>query len=180
MSKALPQQNKNGRLAAMLGFLVVVMIGLSFASVPLYRLFCQVTGFGGTTQQVEVSTGEVLNREMTISFNTDIDSDLPWDFKAEKPAIDIKVGESNLVFFDVTNNSDTTSYGTSVFNVTPHSVGEYFMKTECFCYEKQAVKAGETVKMPVSFFIDPDIMNDENLSDINNVTLSYTFYKSTD
>ncbi len=173
------KSSKNSKTAIKLSFIVVFMIGLSFASVPLYSLFCQVTGFGGTTVQgAGELPSDVINRDMVVHFNTDLDPKLPWSFKPEQKNIGLKVGESKLVFFDVKNNSGKVTYGTSTFNVTPHKMGEYFVKTECFCYEEQMVKAGEVVKMPVSFYIDPQIMEDENLDDVKYVTLSYNFFET--
>lgn len=171
-------QKSNNKLVIKLVLIVLFMVGLSFASVPLYRLFCQVTGFGGTPGKASEFAGEMLDRTVTVTFNTDIDKDLPWRFDAEQKEVTLKVGEQSLVFFEVENLTDKLSYGVSVFNVTPHKAGEYFIKTECFCYENQAVEPGQVVKMPVSFFIDPQIAEDDNLDDVKNITLSYTFYKS--
>jgi cytochrome c oxidase assembly protein subunit 11 len=167
----------NVKLALKLGVVVVFMTALSFASVPLYNMFCKVTGFGGTTGSATAPTGEMTDRTVSVTFNTDIDPTLPWRFTAEQKEITLKVGEEVLVFFDAENLSDTLSYGTSVFNVTPHKAGEYFIKTECFCYQEQAIEPHQVVKMPVSFYIDPQIMDDNNLDDVKNITLSYTFFK---
>ena len=171
-------KNSNGKLAIKLLLIAMFMVGLSFASVPLYRLFCQVTGFGGTPGQESEFAGEMLERTVKVQFNADIDKELPWRFEAEQEEVTLRVGEETLVFFEVENLTDELSYGVSVFNVTPHKAGEYFIKTECFCYENQAVEPGQVVKMPVSFYIDPQIAEDDNLDDVKNITLSYTFYKS--
>ena len=168
----------NSKLAIKLMLIAVFMVGLSFASVPLYDLFCKVTGFGGTPGQASELAGEMLDRTVTVSFNTDLDPKLPWRFEAEQQEVTLRVGEESLVFFEVENLTDELSYGISVFNVTPHKAGEYFVKTECFCYENQAVEPSQVVKMPVSFFIDPQIAEDDNLDDVKNITLSYTFYKA--
>jgi len=171
-------KTSNTKLAAKLLLIVFFMVGLSFASVPLYDLFCRVTGFGGTPGQASEFAGEVLDRTVNVSFNTVLDKSLPWRFDSEKQDVTLRVGEESLVFFEVENLTDTLNYGVSTFNVTPHKAGEYFIKTECFCYENQAVEPGQVVKMPVSFFIDPQIAEDDNLDDVKNITLSYTFYKS--
>ncbi len=170
--------SRNVSLGISLIMLAAGMAMLAYASVPLYRLFCQVTGFGGTTQEAERAPGEVLARSMTVHFNADVSPELPWKFNAVSTDMTFKIGEQQLAFFEATNMADEPLSGTSVFNVTPFKAGEYFMKIECFCYEEQWLNPNETVTLPVSFFIDPEIKNDPNLADVSNITLSYTFFKT--
>ncbi|HEY8351761.1 MAG TPA: cytochrome c oxidase assembly protein [Sphingomonadales bacterium] len=168
---------RNGRVLVVLLAVVFGMVGLAYASVPLYRLFCQVTGLGGTTQ---VGTNSydmpVLDREMTISFNADTGRDLPWKFEPVQRRIKVKVGEEALAFYRVTNVSDREIVGTAVYNVTPFKAGPYFSKIECFCFTEQRLAPGESMDMPVTFFVDPNIDDDRNLDDVKEITLSYTFY----
>jgi cytochrome c oxidase assembly protein subunit 11 len=172
------QQNRNRKTALSLLAIVAGMIMLSYASVPLYRMFCKYTGFGGTTQDAVAAPEIILNREMTVMFNTDVMPDLPWEFVSEQRKIKVKLGEQKLVFFKVTNTSDKPFKGVSTFNVTPDAAGVYFMKIKCFCYDAQLVKPGETVTMPVSFFLDPSLQENHELDDLTTITLSYTFFKA--
>lgn len=171
------QGPRNARVVVILLAVVVSMVGLSYASVPLYRLFCQVTGIGGTTQ---VGTNSydmpVLDRDMTISFNADTGRDLPWKFEPVQRRVTVKVGEEALAFYRVTNTSDQEIVGTAVYNVTPFKAGPYFSKIECFCFTEQRLRPGESMDMPVTFFVDPQIADDRNLDEVKEITLSYTFY----
>lgn len=170
---------RNGRVVLVLLVIIVAMFGLVYASVPLYRLFCQVTGFGGTTQVVANSYDlPILDRDMTVSFNADTARDLPWRFEPVQRRVMLKVGEEALIFYRAVNESDHDVTGTAVFNVTPHKAGLYFSKIECFCFTEQLLRAGETMDMPVTFFVDPAIADDPNLDDVKEITLSYTFYPS--
>lgn len=162
--------------ALVLGGVVLGMAGLAFAAVPLYRLFCQVTGFGGTVQVAEAAPAEIGERIVTVRFNADTARDLPWRFVPERRAMAVRVGEVNLAFYSAENLSDRASVGSSTFNVTPVKAGVYFNKIECFCFEEQALAPGERVRFPVSFFVDPDIVEDRRLDDVNTITLSYTFF----
>ena len=172
---------KNRRLAVVLAGVVVGMVGLSYASVPLYDLFCRVTGYGGTTQRAEAAPGAPQDaREFTVRFNTDISPELDWSFRPSGSAISVKAGEEHLVFFQATNTSHQPLTGTSVFNVTPQKAGIYFNKVQCFCFEEQLLQSGETMDFPVSFFIDPEISEDRNLDDVKSITLSYTFFPARD
>ena len=162
----------------MLSVVACAMVGLAFASVPLYRLFCQVTGYGGTTQVAEAAPGEVSERRITVRFNADVNPMLPWKFEPLERAVTLRVGESGLTFYRAVNLTDRPVSGTSTFNVTPLKAGPYFAKTQCFCFEKQRLAAGQAVEMGVSFFIDPAILEDRNLDDVTTVTLSYTFFRS--
>jgi cytochrome c oxidase assembly protein subunit 11 len=154
------------------------MTGLAFASVPLYRLFCQVTGYGGTTQVAETAPGQVFERRITVRFNADVNPKLPWHFQPLERAVTLRVGEPGLAFYRAVNLTDQPVRGTATFNVTPLKAGQYFNKTQCFCFDEQRLEAGEAVEMGVSFFIDPAILEDRNLDDVTTVTLSYTFFRS--
>jgi cytochrome c oxidase assembly protein subunit 11 len=158
---------------------VVGMVGLSYASVPLYRAFCQLTGYDGTPQRAEAVPDKVFDREVKVRFNADTDPNLPWMFKPEQHFVDIKVGESKLIFYRAENNASHPVTGQAVFNVTPAKAGAYFTKVECFCFTEQTLQAGQKVDMPVSFFIDPAFMADANMKDVTSITLSYTFYNQT-
>ncbi|MAZ02962.1 MAG: cytochrome c oxidase assembly protein [Sneathiella sp.] len=174
------QSNKSVRLAAILVSVVIGMVGLSYASVPLYDLFCRVTGYGGTTQQAEIAPDVILDREMTIEFDANTSREMPWDFKPVEHKITMKVGESGLAFYEAYNPTDRTIKGTATFNVTPQKVGQYFTKIDCFCFTEQVLKPGERVDMPVTFFVDPEIDNDPNAKEVKVITLSYTFFVSDD
>jgi len=152
------------------------MVVLAFASVPLYRIFCQVTGYGGTTQEAREIPSEIQDRSIKIRFHANISPSLPWVFQPLQREISVKVGEQGLAFYKAHNKSNQNSTGTAIFNVTPHKVGKYFNKVECFCFEEQTIASFEEVEMPVTFFIDPKIMDDPNLQDVTTVTLSYTFF----
>lgn len=156
--------------------IVLGMLMLSYAAVPLYRLFCQVTGFGGTTQRVEAYDGSISDRSINVRFNADTDPHLPWKFVPLEREVQMKIGENRLVAFKATNESSEPTRGTATYNVTPHLAGKYFDKIECFCFEEQRLDPGQSVNFPVSFFIDPAILDDKDLQGITNITLSYTFF----
>ena len=155
---------------------VVAMFGLVAASVPLYRLVCQVTGFGGTTQRAEAASETVSERSITVRFNADVNSRLPWRFHPAQRDLTLAIGESGIAFYQATNLSARTITGTATFNVTPFKAGPYFNKIQCFCFTEQTLGPGETVDMPVTFFVDPAILDDPNLADVHTITLSYTFF----
>jgi len=181
MSANLPERRGNGRNAAlglMLGGLVFGMVGLAFASVPLYRLFCQVTGLGGTTQVSEAAPAVAGERVVKVRFNADVHRDLPWRFWPEQREVTLKVGEPGLVFYGAENLSGRAMVGTATFNVTPLKAGQYFSKVQCFCFEEQALAPGETARLGVSFYVDPAIAQDRNLDEVTAITLSYTFFRS--
>ena len=157
-----------------------LMIGLAFAAVPLYDLFCKVTGFGGTTQVAEAATKPVGERTMRIRFNADVSGDLPWAFEPLQREVEVKVGEEKLVFYRATNRSAQPIVGTSTFNVTPDTAGIYFNKIQCFCFDEQRLEPGQTVDMPVYFFVDPAMADDPKLNDVSTITLSYTFFRAHD
>ena len=157
--------------------IVVGMAGLAYASVPLYDLFCKVTGYGGTPQIAEMLPSVVGNREMTVRFNADVNRDLPWEFGPVNGKVIVRVGEPILVYYRVKNLSDKTIIGTATYNVTPLRAGSYFSKIDCFCFAEQELKPGESVELPVSFFVETSIESDPSMEDINTVTLSYTFFE---
>ncbi len=167
-------------VALMLAGVVAGMVGLSFAAVPLYRMFCQATGFGGVPQVAETAPDTVLDRTIKIRFDTNVDSELPWDFKSEQRSVDVRIGESALVFFKAHNTTEKPVSGTAGFNVAPEIAGRYFTKIECFCFKQQTLAAGQSVEMPVTFFVDPKIVEDASTKNIEEITLSYTFYRSDD
>jgi len=173
-----PARRRNARTGVVLTGIVAGMIGLSFASVPLYRLFCQVTGYGGTTQVAETAPGAVAERVVKVRFNADTAPGLPWYFKPVQREIALRVGESGLAYFRARNLSDQAVTGTSTFNVTPLKAGQYFNKVQCFCFDEQRLEAGQELDMAVSFFIDPEIMTDRNLDEVKTITLSYTFFRA--
>jgi len=171
----------NRRVGFAVAGVAVGMVALAFASVPLYRLFCQVTGYGGTTQRAAAAPAELGTRQMTVRFNADVASlDLGWDFKPTQAAIRTVTGEEHLAFYRVQNNGTVPTVGVATFNVTPHKAGPYFQKIACFCFSEQELKPGESMEMPVSFFVDPAIEKDPNLRDVTTITLSYTFFRAKD
>ncbi len=171
------QKNRNQRTAISVLAIAVGMFLLCYASVPLYRMFCVYTGFGGTTQDAIKAPSHISDREMTVMFNADVMPQLPWSFAPEQRKIRLKIGEQKIVFFHATNHSDKPLTGVSTFNVTPDSAGLYFMKVKCFCYDAQTIQPNETVAMPVSFFLDPSLQENHDLDDLTTITLSYTFFK---
>ncbi len=168
--------NASRNIAALCVAVVAGMIVLSYASVPLYRIFCQMTGFGGTTNKAEAAPEQVLMRQMTIRFDTSVARSLAWEFVPAQGPQKLKVGEVGLAFFRAKNLSDKPLSGTASFNVTPAKAGAYFSKIECFCFTEQRLAAGQEIDMPVQYFIDPSIDEDENMHDVKTITLSYTFY----
>ena len=154
-----------------------IMLGLSFAAVPLYDLFCRVTGFGGTTQISKDIPKIVLDKKISVRFDTNVNK-LPWNFKIKENVIDVKIGQVSRAQFEVENYGDEITYGVASFNVSPSSFGQYFAKIGCFCFEKQKLDPGEKVKYMLTFFLDPEIVNDLSTKNIEDVTLSYTFFSS--
>ena len=166
----------NRRLGLALVGVVAVMLGAAYASVPLYQLFCQVTGYGGTTQVAESAPEAAGERVFTIRFNADVDPKLPWAFQPVEREMTVKVGESGLALFRAENLSARATAGTATFNVTPLKAGQYFNKVQCFCFTEQRLAPGVSIDMPVSFFVDPAIVEDPNLQEVKTITLSYTFF----
>jgi cytochrome c oxidase assembly protein subunit 11 len=172
--------------------LVVGMVGLTYASVPLYRMFCQATGFGGTVQEGrsveeklarrEAQRDAALEaaaaaRELTVTFNADVSDGLPWKFVPTQRSVRVRPGQSTLAFYTASNLGDAAVTGVSTYNVAPQQAGQYFNKVQCFCFEEQRLRAGEQVDMPVFFYIDPEFATDPRMRGINSITLSYTFFK---
>ena len=164
------------RTVTLLFALVSLMILLVAFSVPLYNLFCRVTGYGGTTSFSENISNITLDKDITLQFNADVNDSIDWSFTAPQD-VTFKIGENKLVEYEATNLSSVSSSGTATFNVLPEKVGPYFIKTQCFCFEKQTLEPNESVKMPVVFYIDPSITDDPGMADIDTITLSYTFFK---
>lgn len=171
-------QQKNTRVLVGVLLIVATMIGVSFAAVPLYRLFCQITGFGGTTQVSDTLPEGQYEREVTVSFNADIHNDLPWDFKPEMRKITVRVGQKGVTNYIAENVTANLTVGTAVYNVTPAKAGKYFYKIACFCFDEQVLNPAQKVDMPVMFYIHPDILDDPNMDDVHDITLSYTFFKA--
>jgi cytochrome c oxidase assembly protein subunit 11 len=168
---------RNRRLGITLLSVAAGMVGLAFASVPLYQLFCQVTGFGGTTQVAGANPKGVIAREMKVRFDVNVENSLNWTVKAADSITD-KIGQVDTVNYIATNHSDKPVTGMAIFNVVPERAGVYFNKIECFCFTEQTLQPGETVEMPIVFFVDPDIAENHELATVKEITLSYTFYAS--
>ena len=163
------------RTAGILSAIVIAMVGLAFASSPLYRAFCEATGFNGTTQRADKAPGAVPG-QITVRFDANTQPGLPWRFEPVQNTVSIAPGAKTQIFYRAKNLSARTWTGQAVFNVTPDNVGKYFKKIQCFCFNEQTLKPGQTVDMPVLFFVDPAIMKDPDTKDIGEITLSYTFY----
>ena len=157
---------------------VTFMFGMGWAAVPLYDLFCRVTGYGGTTNTSDVAPDTVLDQTMRIRFDASVARDFPWDFKPEDRMHEIRIGEVGLAFYEAHNPTDEPIAGTASYNVSPYEAGRYFTKIDCFCFELQVLQPGETVMMPVTYFVDPDILRDRDARDTHTITLSYTFHPS--
>tara|TARA_Y100001970_G_C14139899_1_gene806483 strand:- start:808 stop:1386 length:579 start_codon:yes stop_codon:yes gene_type:complete len=173
--------NKNTKFTAILSVSVVLgMIGLSYAAVPLYDLFCRTTGFGGTPVALKAETKDtnlpIVN--IKVQFNSDVAGGLRWKFMPVEREVVVKTGTNNLAFYTAKNLSNSKITGIATFNVTPPKIGKYFSKIDCFCFEEQTLESGEVVEMPVSFFIDPEIATDPNTQEVKTITLSYTFFNS--
>lgn len=171
---------RNGRVVLVCVGVLAGMIGLSYASVPLYNIFCRVTGYGGTTQEVEQYSDVVLDREMTVRFDGSTSRNMPWEFKPEQRSITLRVGESGLAFYTAHNPTSRPIVGRATYNVTPQKSGLYFAKVECFCFTEQVLLPGESVRMPVTFFLDPALADDPHMREVSTVTLSYTFFVASD
>jgi cytochrome c oxidase assembly protein subunit 11 len=167
---------RNVRVMVACAVFTASMIGMSFAAVPLYDMFCRVTGYNGTTQRVEQASDVILDRKMRVELDSNVVSELNWKFEAVDKAVEPRIGETVQVNFRVTNNSKTENTGRAVFNVTPMIAGAYFNKLECFCFTDVTLKPGETRDMPVVFFVDPEIVDFPDTRDVSVMTLSYTFY----
>lgn len=168
--------DKNTKTAAAVFLIVFVMVGLAFASVPLYRLFCQVTGFGGTTMLADKLPDNIIDREITVRFDTNTSRNINWSFRAEKHQDAVKLGQQGLIAFYAKNNAKIPTAGTALYNVTPLKAGKYFRKIQCFCFNDQTLAPGEEMPMPVVYFIDPALDKDPEMDDVKYITLSYTFF----
>ncbi|GIX15632.1 MAG: cytochrome c oxidase assembly protein CtaG [Paracoccaceae bacterium] len=168
---------RNGRVVLWLVALVVFMGAMSFAAVPLYDWFCRVTGYGGTTATAERGADRILERQITIGFDANVDPDLPWRFRPVQREVALRIGETGIAFYEATNLSDRPTAGTASFNVAPFSAGGYFVKIECFCFTEQVLQPGETARMPVTFYVDPEIVEDPEARYLRHITLSYTFHR---
>lgn len=169
---------KNARIGLSILAAVVIMAGASYAFVPLYNLFCAVTGFGGTTQVAEALPENVLDRVVTVQFNATTNSHLPWEFHPEQREINVQLGQRGLTAYRAENQHNTPTTGTAVYNVTPLKAGKYFHKIQCFCFDEQTLKPKESISMPVMFYVDPAMDNDPAMDDVHTITLSYTFFKA--
>lgn len=157
--------------------LVVGMGGLSFAAVPFYDWFCRVTGFGGVTQRAEAASETVLEQTVLVRFDANVNRDMPWRFKPLQTEMRVRIGETAVAYYRAENMSAEPVTGSSTFNVAPFQVGSYFSKIDCFCFEEQTLQPGETVDMPVQFFVDPEMVDDAEFGDVKTITLSYTFFR---
>ncbi|WP_174298632.1 cytochrome c oxidase assembly protein [Sphingomonas bacterium] len=164
-----------GRTALLAVLVICFMTGLAWASVPLYRLFCQATGLNGTTNRGKQAPG-ATGAAITVSFDTNVAPHMPWRFRPEAPSDTVDVGARDMAFFTATNTSDHPITGTATYNVVPEQVGKYFTKIQCFCFTQQTLAPGETARMPVIFYVDPRILTDPDTRDVQNITLSYTFF----
>ncbi|MGG7568352.1 cytochrome c oxidase assembly protein [Rhodovulum sp. DZ06] len=158
--------------------IVTFMGAMGFASVPLYDWFCRVTGYGGETQVATGGEHKVLDRTVKIRFDANTERGMPWDFRPEVTQVELKIGETGLAFYEAHNPTDRPVAGTASYNVAPFSAGSYFVKIDCFCFEMQVLQPGETVKMPVTFYVDPELVDDAEAKDLKTITLSYTFHET--
>jgi cytochrome c oxidase assembly protein subunit 11 len=171
-------ENKNLKVATIVASVAVGMVGLAYASVPLYDLFCRVTGFGGTTQRADAAPATVLDRTIRIAFDANVNSGLGWEFKPVQRQQTVRIGEQSLAFYHATNVGKDPVTGTATFNVSPPQAGSYFSKIQCFCFTEQTLQPGQSIDMPVTYYVDPDIANDPDLKNLDTITLSYTFFKA--
>jgi cytochrome c oxidase assembly protein subunit 11 len=186
MASAPHIQRSNARVGLMAALLAAAMLGLGYAAVPLYQLFCQVTGFGGTTQRAtegeavaaERAGSKVAGATMSVRFDANTDADLPWTFRPEQVTQTVRLGQRSMAFYYAKNNSNEAVTGTASYNVTPEQTGAYFSKIQCFCFTEQTLQPGQEVVMPVLFFVDPAIRQDENAAPVEQITLSYTFHRT--
>jgi cytochrome c oxidase assembly protein subunit 11 len=169
---------RNVNVMVACGVFVVAMVGMAYAEVPLYDMFCRVTGYNGTTQRVEQASSVILDQKIRVELDTNMASELNWGFEAVDRYVESRIGETVQVNFRITNPSDKAETGRAIFNVTPMVAGAYFNKLECFCFTDLTLKPGETMEMPVVFFVDPEIVNHQETKNLKVITLSYTFYPS--
>ncbi|PYE84997.1 cytochrome c oxidase assembly protein [Pseudoroseicyclus aestuarii] len=171
------RDRKMRRTALTMVGVVVFMGAMAWVAVPFYSWFCKVTGFSGTTGQVAEASDTVLDRTIKVRFDANIEPGMPWSFKPEQIETELRIGETGLAFYEAHNPTDHPVAGRASYNVTPYSAGGYFDKIQCFCFTEQVLQPGETVQMPVSFYVDPEIVNDREAKYVHTITLSYTFYE---
>lgn len=172
-------QNARTGVLALLG--AAAMLGLGFASVPLYRIFCQVTGFGGTTMratEAEAAAVQITNKMISVRFDANVDRQMPWRFATQQTTQDLRIGSRKMAFYSAENLSNQPMTGIASFNVEPELAGKYFHKVQCFCFNEQTLQPGQSVNMPVIYYVDPKILQDPETKDIQQITLSYTFHKA--
>ncbi|MAW87400.1 MAG: cytochrome c oxidase assembly protein [Phyllobacteriaceae bacterium] len=165
----------NAKVAMFGAGIALTMVGAAYAAVPLYDLFCRVTGYGGTTQRVDTYSDRVLARDITVRFDANT-SGVPWDFQPGKRSVTLKIGETTQISYQAHNRTERTVTGSATFNVSPSLAGAYFNKVQCFCFTETTLKPGESLDMPVVFYVDPDIVDQPELKDLRTITLSYTFF----
>lgn len=170
---------RHRRVAVRAGSIAVVMLGMAFAAVPLYQLFCQVTGFGGTTRRVVKPSEVVIDKAVAVRFDASVAAGLGWTFEPVKRVVDVRLGETTVAIYRATNTSPVPMTGTASFNVTPEVAGAFFNKIECFCFTEQTLAPGQSVEMPVTFYVDPALATDRNSRRVQEITLSYTFFPTT-
>ena len=183
MATAATLETKNARTALFAFLGAAAMLGLGYAAVPLYQLFCQVTGFGGTTQrateaEADAAAINAAGKTISIRFDANVAGDMPWTFKPAQVTETIKIGQRQLAFYTARNDSDVPITGAATYNVEPEQTGAYFNKIQCFCFTQQTLQPGEEIRMPVLYFVDPAILDDENAKGVEQITLSYTFHKA--
>ncbi len=169
----MPSNNKTLLILSGVG---LAMLGLGFASDPLYDTFCKVTGYGGTPKIAEDNFSEVIDRTVTVEFDSNVSGDLPWEFRADQRRMDVKLGQSGLAYYTIENVSNEAVTGVANFNVMPIKAAPFFIKTDCFCFEEQTIQPGEKMTLPVIFFVDPQLDEDKRLDEVKSMTLSYTFF----
>jgi cytochrome c oxidase assembly protein subunit 11 len=174
--RLLPSLTGTHRTAAKLSGVALVMVSLSFAAVPFYDWFCRVTGYGGTTAVAATAPDTILERTVDIRFDASKERGMPWDFRPMQREMTVRIGETGLAFYEAHNPTDRVVAGTASYNVTPDTAGGYFTKIACFCFEMQVLQPGETVQMPVTFYVDPAIVDDPEGRFVHEITLSYTFH----
>jgi cytochrome c oxidase assembly protein subunit 11 len=168
----------NVRLGLGLGVVVAAMLSLSFAAVPFYDWFCRVTGYGGATAEAPAPAARVLDRTVTVRFDANLSGDMPWEFRPLQPSMEVRLGETGLAFYEAVNPTDRPMAGRASYNVTPYAAGGYFAKIACFCFEMQVLGPGERVEMPVTFFVDPALLEDPEGRFVTGITLSYTMHRA--
>lgn len=168
---------RNGRFLVGFAGLSVLMLGAAYGSVPLYNIFCKVTGYGGTTQRASIGAETILDRQVTIAFDASTASGMGWNFKPLQLKQTVRIGENGLALYRATNTSNQPITGVASYNITPQKAGAYFVKLECFCFTEQTLQPGESMDMPVIYFVAPEIAEENNLDDVKNITLSYTFFE---